>query len=310
MAWDSEAFSRSLGGQSPATQSAYRGDLRAFITWAERAVGGGPRRCRPRAAAPLSGVSHHASLCPDHGGAQGRRAAVLLRLAAPARGLGGRPRPPPSLARGALAPAEGARARRSRGHAGRHEPGGRRPGTARALGGDVAGVGRRTGVRDDAVLELLYGCGLRVAELCGLDIGDLDMRARTVTVMGKGRRQRRVPMHDRCAQALDLWTSRGRQALVTEVTPPHAVFVNRRVRDWAPETSGESSTAGLRFPRTHMPCATASPRTSSTGVPTCVSSRNFWDTPVSRPPRSTLMSARSGCSRSTERPIPVRRGSR
>ncbi len=53
--------------------------------------------------------------------------------------------------------------------------------------------------RDDAVLELLYGCGLRVAELCGLDIGDIDMRAGMVTVMGKGSRQRRVPMHDRCA---------------------------------------------------------------------------------------------------------------
>src|SRR6202043_1185061 len=53
--------------------------------------------------------------------------------------------------------------------------------------------------RDDAVLELLYGCGLRVAELCGLDIGDVDLPSRTVTAWGKGKRQRRVPMHDRCA---------------------------------------------------------------------------------------------------------------
>ena len=63
--------------------------------------------------------------------------------------------------------------------------------------------------RDDAVLELLYGCGLRVAELCGLDIGDVDLRGGTVTVMGKGRRQRRVPMHDRCAEAVEMWLSRG-----------------------------------------------------------------------------------------------------
>jgi len=82
--------------------------------------------------------------------------------------------------------------------------------------------------RDDAVLELLYGCGLRVAELCGLDIGDVDMRSATVTVMGKGRRQRRVPMHARCAEAVELWLSRGRPELVTDVSPPHALFLNRR----------------------------------------------------------------------------------
>ncbi len=91
-----------------------------------------------------------------------------------------------------------------------------------------AGLHEALEARDDAVLELLYGCGLRVAELCGLDIGDVDMRGAMVTVMGKGRRQRRVPMHARCAEAVELWLSRGRQALVTEVSPPHAVFVNRR----------------------------------------------------------------------------------
>src|ERR1700680_4811922 len=42
MAWDLEAFARSLGGQSPATRRAYRGDLRAFTAWAERASVGGP----------------------------------------------------------------------------------------------------------------------------------------------------------------------------------------------------------------------------------------------------------------------------
>jgi integrase/recombinase XerC len=82
--------------------------------------------------------------------------------------------------------------------------------------------------RDDAVLELLYGCGLRVAELCGLDIGDLDMRSRTVTVMGKGGRQRRVPMHEHCADVVEGWLSRGRDHLVTDMSPPHAVFLNRR----------------------------------------------------------------------------------
>jgi site-specific recombinase XerD len=82
--------------------------------------------------------------------------------------------------------------------------------------------------RDDAVLELLYGCGLRVAELCGLDIGDIDLRTRTVTVMGKGGRQRRVPMHDRCADAIETWLRVGRAVVVTDVSPPQAAFLNRR----------------------------------------------------------------------------------
>ena len=49
--------------------------------------------------------------------------------------------------------------------------------------------------RDDAVLELLYGSGLRVAELCGLDVGDVDLARRVVTVTGKGAKQRQVLIH-------------------------------------------------------------------------------------------------------------------
>ena len=95
-----------------------------------------------------------------------------------------------------------------------------RPGRRR--GGDPDGgsddLHDALSLRDDAVLELLYGCGLRVAELCGLDVGDVDVRGLTVTVLGKGDRQRRVPMHDRCAGAVALWLRRGRQALVTELS--------------------------------------------------------------------------------------------
>ena len=46
------------------------------------------------------------------------------------------------------------------------------------------------------MLELLYAAGLRVSELCGLDRGDIDLAGRTVTVLGKGGKQRRVPIHD------------------------------------------------------------------------------------------------------------------
>jgi site-specific recombinase XerD len=79
--------------------------------------------------------------------------------------------------------------------------------------------------RDRAVLELLYAAGLRVSELCGLDRRDLDLSGRTVTVLGKGGKERRVPIHDRAAQALDDWLRVGRPAMAG---PPEAVFVNQR----------------------------------------------------------------------------------
>jgi integrase/recombinase XerC len=57
-------------------------------------------------------------------------------------------------------------------------------------------------LRDRAVLELLYGCGLRVAELCGLNEEDVDVDGRRVRVMGKGAKERVVPMGDFAAQAV------------------------------------------------------------------------------------------------------------
>jgi site-specific recombinase XerD len=79
--------------------------------------------------------------------------------------------------------------------------------------------------RDHAVLELLYAAGLRVSELCGLDRDDVDLRGRTVTVLGKGSKQRRLPMHESATTALRDWLERGRSAMAG---PPEAVFVNQR----------------------------------------------------------------------------------
>ncbi len=89
-------------------------------------------------------------------------------------------------------------------------------------------------LRDDAVLELLYGSGLRVAELCGLRTGDVDLVRRTATVWGKGSRQRQVPVSKPAAEAVRAWTSRGRAALVGPDTPADALFLNRRGRALGP----------------------------------------------------------------------------
>lgn len=72
-----------------------------------------------------------------------------------------------------------------------------------------------TSLRDTAVVELLYGAGLRISELCGLDLGDVDIPGRSVRVLGKGNKERVVPFHDACAEALQRWLDDGRPALST-----------------------------------------------------------------------------------------------
>jgi integrase/recombinase XerC len=67
-------------------------------------------------------------------------------------------------------------------------------------------------LRDRAVLELLYGCGLRIAELCGLDVDDVDVEGQWVRVMGKGGKERVVPMGDFAAQAVVDYLREGRMA--------------------------------------------------------------------------------------------------
>ena len=63
----------------------------------------------------------------------------------------------------------------------------------------------RLGVRDKAIMELFYSSGLRLAELLGLDLQDLDLRDRTVRVLGKGNKSRIVPVGKEAAEALSRW---------------------------------------------------------------------------------------------------------
>lgn len=89
-------------------------------------------------------------------------------------------------------------------------------------------------LRDRAVVELLYGSGLRVSELCGLRRADLSGPTGTISVWGKGDKQRRVPISDPAAAALAAWIADGRPHLVTEETPDDRVFLNRRGRALSP----------------------------------------------------------------------------
>jgi len=100
----------------------------------------------------------------------------------------------------------------------------------RAPAGEVAASGaggaapveddtaRATRLRDRLVLELLYATGIRVAELCGLDLDDLDRGRRVVRVLGKGAKERSVPYGVPAERALDAWLRDGRPVLTTRTT--------------------------------------------------------------------------------------------
>jgi integrase/recombinase XerC len=81
-------------------------------------------------------------------------------------------------------------------------------------------------LRDRAVVELLYGSGLRVSELCGLCRGDLSGAKGTISVWGKGEKQRRVPISEPAAAALARWIEEGRPALVNADSPDDRIFLN------------------------------------------------------------------------------------
>ena len=72
---------------------------------------------------------------------------------------------------------------------------------------DAVAERSEAGLRDHALLELLYATGLRVAECCGLDLDDVDRRRGAVRVMGKGGKERVVPAGDAALGALDAWLS-------------------------------------------------------------------------------------------------------
>ena len=204
--WDLTGFDAWLSGRSAATRKAYVGDVRAFAEW----------MARSDVAAPDGVDRLHLRRYLASLGTRRLARATVARKAAALRcyfswlvrqgRLGADP------ARSLRAPAGGGRLPRVLS-----------PGEVGALL-DVAAP-TALDRRDLAVLELLYAAGLRVSELCGLDRGDIDLAQRTVTVLGKGAKQRRVPIHDTAAGALRAWLEDGRDDMPG---PPEAAFVNRR----------------------------------------------------------------------------------
>jgi integrase/recombinase XerC len=237
--WELATFHRSLGGLSSATVRAYTSDLDAFTSWAERGGATGPadvdrvvlrrylaylatrRYAKATIARKAAAVRTYFAWCHRRGLIAGDPSA---RLSAPKPAS----RLPRVLGRSELHALLEPEDAASQPDAGVTMSDGATPsGPAPEAVPDTA-LSHAVRLRDDAVLELLYGSGLRVAELCGLDLGRLDLARRLVVVIGKGNKERQVLMHDRCAEAVSQWVEDGRALLTRASSPPEALFFNQR----------------------------------------------------------------------------------
>ncbi|MGH3094942.1 MAG: tyrosine recombinase XerC [Streptosporangiales bacterium] len=109
----------------------------------------------------------------------------------------------------------------------------------------AADNGTPVGMRDRAVLELLYATGIRVSELTGLDVDDVDQGRRVVRVVGKGDKERTVPVTVPAADAVERWCRDGRATLVTSRSGP-ALFLGVRGGRIDPRTVRRMVHARLR----------------------------------------------------------------
>jgi integrase/recombinase XerC len=187
--WDLDGFRRSLTSASAATVDAYCRDLADFVEWAERASLVGPaeidRKLLRRYLAYL-GTRRYA------------RRTIARKASSLRRYFGWLVRS------GALAvdPSAGLSAPSGEGRL----PRVLKAEELRSLLDDpparIDDDPPEVRVRDDAVLELLYGSGIRVSELCGLRPADVDLERATITVWGKGSKQRQVPITPAAVSAL------------------------------------------------------------------------------------------------------------
>ena len=221
MSWAVDEFVASLAGASAHTVEAYEADVRQFVAWAER--GGCPtpdqldratlrrylaylttrrfaRRSVARKAASLRAYLRYLA----------RRGVIVSD---PGRSL----RAPKGEARLPRVPRQA-------------EAEGLLDAASAADLEDRGADGAAVAWRDLAVLEVLYGAGLRVSECCGLTLGSVDTERGFLTVLGKGAKERRVPLGEPAQAAIRGYLEHGRPYLVTPHSAADAVFLNARGR--------------------------------------------------------------------------------
>jgi site-specific recombinase XerD len=218
MSWEAARFARSLSGLASSTRDAYERDLRSFATWAGAQGVAGPAAVDRQVLRRYLADLHREGLAA---------ASVRRRIAVLRRYFGW-------LAERGLIESDPT--------VGVSTPQGERR-LPRVLSADELHVlidepPAETGQnqRDAAIVELLYGSGLRVSELCGLDVDDVDLTRRRAQVWGKGGKQRVVPLSAPSVRALRNWISQDRdgRAELAEPAERSALFFNARHRRIGP----------------------------------------------------------------------------
>ncbi len=219
MRWELDSFADSLTSVSPATAAVYRRDISALVEWStERGLEVPAQLTRRHLRSYLAWLAQHGYARRT----SARKASSMRRYFRWAQREGIVETDPSTM----LASAQGS---------------GRLPRVLKSdeisdlLDKPRPAIGRDTEarrLRDDAVIELLYGSGLRVSELCGLVLGSVQADQQLLRVIGKGNKERLVPMSEPSVIALEAWIGRGRPELLGE--PTDAVFVNLRGRPLGP----------------------------------------------------------------------------
>ena len=222
--WQIAAFLESLTGLSRATVAAYRADLDGFTSWTLRAEIDDPgevdRRIIRRYLASLASRKYQPRSIA-------RKASTLRRYFRWLQRTGVVPIDPTV---GLSAPRGASRLPRVLGDD-------ELDALFAAPASDGTSLDRAIDLRDTCLIEILYGSGLRAAEVCGARLGDLESDGQRLRVWGKGSKQRIVPLSEPSQHALEQWLDHGRAAMAEQ--PPacgsagvpqseYPLFLNRR----------------------------------------------------------------------------------
>lgn len=208
-AWKLDGFVASLTAASPATVRAYRSDVARFAEWASGTTVDGPDDVS------RDHVRRYVAFLSGRGMARrsiSRAMASLRRYFAWRTRDGG----------AAFDPTAGISVPSGQGRLPRVLTADQLGALLGAPADDGAPEWRH--LRDVAMVEVLYGSGLRVAELCALDVASVDLDARAVRVWGKGSKERRLPLSEPSIDAIRAWLAHRDDV----ATVPDALFVNPR----------------------------------------------------------------------------------
>jgi integrase/recombinase XerC len=224
--WPVDDFVASLQAMSEHTRRAYEHDVEEFVSWCERGGCGDPGTLDHRV------LRRYLAYLTTRGFAR----STIARKAASVRAFSRHLRRAGMLERDAgrelHAPS-----------AARRLPRVPRAADTIALLDDAAtrvaladDTGKAVARRDLALLELLYGTGARISECCSLDLADVDLRRRHVTVLGKRSKIRRLPLGDAALEALSQYLELSRSVIAggDDHDAANAVFLNRRHRRLTP----------------------------------------------------------------------------